>query len=191
VPRSAHPGLETTHRVNADPPPTSSSADKAKPKRARVGRRGPRRRKQPLPVIGWREWICFPDLGGGRVKAKVDTGARTSRLHAFDLRRVDRDGVPCAEFEIHPHQRSGGDAVSVVLPIVEERRIRSSNGRSELRPVVRVEIDLWGDPWTIELTLTRRDAMGFRMLLGREAVRGRATVDPGRSFRTGGQPRVL
>ena len=158
------------------------------PSAARTAARVRRGRKRTLPVIGWREWLRFPELGGLRMKVKVDTGARTSSLHAFDLRYVERDGVRCADFEIHPHQRSGRDAVRAVLPVVEERRVRSSNGRSEMRPVVRLDVDVWGDRWPIEVTLTRRDAMGFRMLLGREAVRGRATVDPGRSFLTGDRP---
>jgi hypothetical protein len=134
------------------------------------------------PTIGWREWVRLPDLGVDAIKVKVDTGARTSSLHAFGLREVKRDGVPYVSFSIHPEQKRAHPAVHLELPLLARRRVRDSGGKAELRPVVETVVELLGHRWPIELTLTRRDAMGFRMLLGRQAIRGRFTVDPGRSF---------
>lgn len=133
-------------------------------------------------IVGWREWIALPELGVDRVKAKIDTGARTSSLHAFGVRLEQRDEGTFASFEIHPEQRSTRGNVRVELPVVEERLVRSSSGHAERRPVVRTGVRLGAVTWPIELTLTRRDDMGFRMLLGREALRGRAVVDPARSY---------
>lgn len=138
--------------------------------------------KRAKRVLGWREWVRFPELGIDAVKAKVDTGARTSALHAFGLEEVDRDGQTYVCFEIHPEQRSSRPAIPVELPLVARRRIRDSGGRVEDRPVVEAVIELLGDRWPIEITLTHRDVMGFRMLLGRQAIRGRFVVDPGGSF---------
>ena len=156
----------------------------AEPARAagRAKRAGASRRRRPVTTIGWREWVALPDFGVPAVKVKVDTGARTSALHAFRLRTGTVDGVPVARFEIHPHQRNAADAVRVESPIVAWRRVRSSNGEIQDRPVIRTVISLGGVRWPIEVTLTNRDEMGFRMLLGRSAVRRRFVVDPGRSF---------
>jgi hypothetical protein len=136
------------------------------------------------PVIGWREWVSLPDLGVRWVKAKVDTGARSSSLHAWDV-EVDEAGA-VVRFAVHPLQADDDLAVPVVAPLVEERDVRSSNGDVERRPVVAVTAVVAGVAVPIELTLTARDEMGFRMLLGRTAVRRRFLVDPGRSFRGGG-----
>ena len=133
-------------------------------------------------VIGWREWVGLPELGVGPIKAKIDTGARTSALHAFQLETFDRAGQDWARFEIHPHQRSAADAVVVEAPIIEERRVRSSNGEVQHRPVIRTDIEIHGRRWPIDITLTNRDEMGFRMLIGRAAIRRQFVVDPGRSF---------
>jgi hypothetical protein len=133
-------------------------------------------------VIGWREWLSLPALGVPRIKAKVDTGARTSALHAFGLEIVERDGVELARFEIHPIQRSAELTVMAEVPVHGWREVRSSSGQLERRPVILTPATLMGLRWPIELTLTNRDQMGFRMLLGRQAVRRRFVVDPGRSF---------
>lgn len=150
----------------------------------------------PLPVIGWREWLALPDLGVARIKAKVDTGARSSALHAFDVRRFHRRGRQMVRFKVHPLQRDAVQAIDAEAELIEERLVRSSSGRQELRPVIRATVELMGQTWAIELTLADRDVMGFRMLLGRQAIRGRFVVDPGRSFRarrrrrkTAGEPR--
>ena len=152
----------------------------------------PRRKRMELPLdrlIGWREWIRFPDLGIESIKAKVDTGARTSSLHAFDLKEIPHDGGTRVRFTIHPEQRRLDPTVRVELPLVGRRRVRDSGGKAEMRPVVKADIELLGERWPIELTLTRRDVMGFRMLLGRQAIRGRFLVDPGGSFYGGKRPR--
>lgn len=134
------------------------------------------------PIIGWREWLRLPDLGVDHIKAKVDTGARTSSLHAFGLKEFERDGVPWVRFMIHAEQKSLHPAIPAELPLLARRRVRDSGGKTELRPVVETVVELMGYRWTIELTLTRRDSMGFRMLLGRQAIRRRFVVDPGSSF---------
>jgi hypothetical protein len=138
--------------------------------------------KRSKPTIGWREWCDLPDLGVNAVKAKVDTGARTSSLHAFAVEEVDRDGEPWVRFEVHPVQRSRERAAVVEAPLVEHRSVRPSTGAPELRPVIRTTLSLREHAWPIEITLTDRDVMGFRMLLGRHAVRQRFVVDPGRSY---------
>lgn len=141
-----------------------------------------RRPRQPPAIVGWREWVSLPEMSCIPVKAKIDTGARTSALHAFGLRILEREGGRVAAFELHPVQRSGADAARVECPVTAFRKVRSSNGRVETRPVVTTLVRLGETQWPIEVTLTSRDAMGFRMLLGRAAVRRRFLVDPGRSF---------
>lgn len=144
-----------------------------------------RRKTSPPDTLGWREWAGLPDLGIARIKVKLDTGARTSSLHAFGIEQFEREGVAMVRFEIHPHQRSSKDAVEVEAPVIDERWIRNSGGYRELRPVIETAIELGERSWSIELTLTRRDEMGFRMLLGRQALRTRVLVDSGRSYRAG------
>lgn len=142
----------------------------------------PKPEKPPLPVIGWREWVGLPGLGIERIKAKVDTGARSSSLHAFDLREFSRDGTAWVRFRVHPVQRRSDTTVEVEAPVLEQRAVRSSNGKVARRPVILAEVTLLGVTWPVELTLAGRDEMGFRMLLGREAFRRRFLVDAGRSF---------
>lgn len=140
--------------------------------------------RDPLPIIGWREWVALPDFGVERLKAKVDTGARTSALHAVHVERLRRRGKDLARFVLHPKQRDASLQVSVTAPVVDVRRVKSSNGHVELRPVIEARIRLLEEDWPIEITLTARDLMGFRMLLGRQALARRFTVDPSRSFLT-------
>lgn len=123
-----------------------------------------------------------PDLSPVPMKAKIDTGARTSTLHAFDLSIGARDGTPWAEFEIHPTQRSRAAASKVSCQVHTFKRVRSSTGHSERRPVIRTAIQIGEHAYEIDLTLTSRDEMGFRMLLGRAAIQRRFWVDPGLSF---------
>lgn len=141
-----------------------------------------------LPIIGWREWLGLPDLGIEQIKAKVDTGARSCSLHAMDLDIYRRSGREFVSFKVLPLQRTKTRAVRVRAPIVEHRTVRSSSGHESSRPVIRTTVHLLGQQWPIDLTLAARDEMGFRMLLGREAIRGRFLVDPQRSF-YGGQPK--
>lgn len=143
--------------------------------------------KKLIP-IGWREWARLPDLDVGWVKAKVDTGARSSSLHAFDLVHFERDGAPWVRFDVHPKQRKATDAVTVEAPLFDTRSVKSSSGVAETRPVIQTTLRLGGVERVIELTLTRRDDMGFRMLVGREALRGAFVVEPDRSFVAGTPP---
>jgi hypothetical protein len=141
-----------------------------------------------LPLIGWREWLALPALGIGAVKAKVDTGARSSALHAFDIELFQRDEQPMVRFRVHPWQRTNESVIEAEAPLAGQRLVRNSGGSESLRPVIVAEVELAGRRWPIELTLTSRDAMGFRMLLGREAVRRRFLVDGGRSYLLGKRP---
>lgn len=139
--------------------------------------------------IGWREWVALPDLGVTRIKAKIDTGARSSALHAFDLERFRRRGNHMVRFAIHTLQRSSKRVIIAEAEMMDERIVRSSNGVHALRPVILTRVELLGESWPIELTLASRDEMGFRMLLGRQAVRGRFLIDPGRSYLAGRPPK--
>ncbi len=141
-----------------------------------------------IETIGWREWVALPDLGIPSIKVKVDTGARSSALHAFDVETIRRGRREMVRFKVHPLQRDSVATVEAEAELVEHRTVRSSGGHATLRPVIRTDVSFQGRVWPIELTLVSRDEMGFRMLLGRQAVRGRFLVDPGRSF-FGGRPR--
>lgn len=131
--------------------------------------------------------MVLPEWGIAHVKAKIDTGARTSALHAFDIEIFEREGDSWARFALHPWQRSGEDSVVVEAAVLDHRHIRSSSGAAHLRPVVETTIVLAGEARTVEMTLTRRDEMGFRMLIGRQALTPRYVVDPGKSY-LGGRP---
>ena len=141
-----------------------------------------RSRPKARTVIGWREWIELPELCATPLKAKIDTGARTSALHAFDLKLTETADGTVASFVLQPVQRSSAGAVHVEWPILGFRRVRSSNGRVETRPLIVVNARIRRVEWPIEMTLASRDEMGFRMLLGRSALRRRFLVDPSRSF---------
>lgn len=145
---------------------------------------------EPTPV-GWREWVALPEWGVPAIKAKIDTGARTSALHAFDIEGISRDGGRWVRFAIHPWQGSPADMVTVEAPLVERRQVRTSSGAARVRPVVHTVVELAGVAVPIEVTLTRRDEMGFRMLIGRQALRRRFLVDPARSYLGGRPPREV
>jgi hypothetical protein len=137
------------------------------------------------PVIGWREWVALPDLGIPAIKVKNDTGARSSALHAFDIRtRVDA-GEPWVEFRVHPLQRDSRVTVRARARLLGERWIRSSSGKETLRAVIETRMVLGERWWPIEVTLVQRDLMGFRMLVGRQALRRRLVVSPSRSYVAG------
>lgn len=136
------------------------------------------------PVIGWREWICLPDLHIGKIKAKVDTGARTSALHAFALQPFVENGVDKIRFDIHPFQHDTDNVISCVADVVDRRPVTDSGGHTEERFVIQTPITIAGQTWSIEITLTERENMLFRMLLGRSALRRRFIVNPARSFVT-------
>ncbi|MBN2340969.1 MAG: ATP-dependent zinc protease [Deltaproteobacteria bacterium] len=139
-------------------------------------------KKRAKKTTGWREWVSLPELEIPKIKAKVDTGARSSTLHAVHLRYQETASGTDVLFEVHTHQRNIRDSVHCRAKVLEFREIKSSNGHVEKRPVIVTSVELLGEHWSIEVTLTNRSSMGFRMLLGRESLRKRFLVDPGHSF---------
>lgn len=140
-------------------------------------------------VLGWREWITLPQLGIPWLKAKVDTGARTSALHAFRIDSFTEGGAPWIQFQLHPVQHDTGAIIVCRAPVLERRWVTDSGGHRQKRPVIATDVALGGEVWPIELTLTQRDTMRFRMLLGRTALKGRFTIDPDLSYCLGGKPK--
>lgn len=142
----------------------------------------------PTIVAGWREWVSLPGIDVEWIKAKLDSGARSSAIHAFDIHEFPRDDEPWVRFSIHPWQRSGDDSVDVELPIHDRRHVKSSTGHVQERYVVLMDVTLVERTVTAEVTLTSRDQMGFRMLIGREALRQGYLIDSRRSY-LGGRPK--
>ncbi len=141
--------------------------------------------KQKLIPIGWREWLSLPELGIQHIKAKVDTGARTSALHAFALETFSEKGKSLVRFGIHPLQKNTEFELWCTAEVIDERMVSDSGGHQEKRYVIKTFAQLDKVRWPIEMTLTNRDSMKFRMLLGRTALAGRFTVDPGASYLCG------
>ncbi len=155
-----------------------------KTERSFTKRRPLKRKVKPTrTVIGWREWVGLPDLGLSQIKAKVDTGARTSTLHAYDVTPFTKDNAQYVRFKVHPIQRKKEPEFECTAVVIDQRHITNSGGKPSERYVIRTTLWLGEKRWPIELTLTNRDEMGFRLLLGRQAVRRRYVVDPGRSFK--------
>jgi hypothetical protein len=138
--------------------------------------------KRERQIIGWREWVAMPDLGVTEVKAKVDTGADNSSLHAFNIERFSDNGFEKVRFEIHPRQRKKRPSIECLAEVVGERRVKNPGGRAEVRPVIRTTLIVAGQELEALVNLTTRDEMTFRMLLGRRTVRQHFVVDPGRSY---------
>jgi len=129
-------------------------------------------------VVGWREWVALPQLGLPALEAKVDTGAKTSALHAFAMDVFEEGGRRRVCFGVHPLREDEDLEVFACADVVDERIIVSSNGHEEHRVVIRSLLELGGQTWPVELTLTDRRSMRYRMLLGRQAMRSRLVVDP-------------
>jgi hypothetical protein len=136
-------------------------------------------------IIGWREWLTLPDLGIRAIKAKIDTGARTSALHTFGLDPFEEGGILKVKFGVHPLQRRKDVEVHCVADVVDRRRVTSSDGQSERRYVIRTTVAMGKLRWPIELSLTSRKSMRFRMLIGRGAISKLVLVDPAKSYLSG------
>ncbi len=136
-------------------------------------------------ALGWREWLALPELDIGRIKAKVDTGARTSCLHTFRTEPYTLDGERRVKFWVHPEQHNLHHVVECDAVVIDERTVSDSGGHREQRLVIETPVCVGDNVWPIEMTLTNRDSMRFRMLLGRTAMAGRCTVLPEASYLAG------
>lgn len=132
----------------------------------------------------------LPDLGVDEIKAKVDTGADNSSLHAFDIERFSRNGVTMVRFEIHPRQRKRRPSIPCEAEVVGEKKVKNPGGRTEIRPIIMTRLVVAGKEIEARVNLTTRDEMTFRMLLGRRTIRHNFLIDPGRSY-LGGRPAKL
>jgi hypothetical protein len=147
------------------------------PPASRVARR--------LHTLGWREWVALPDLEIAAVKAKLDTGARSSALHAFFVERFREGSEERVRFGMHPLQNRSDPEVICEADLLDEREVVDSGGHREVRCFIRTRVSLAGETWEIEASLTDRETMRYRMLLGRRALAGRAVVDPSLSYLAG------
>lgn len=149
------------------------------------------KKSDKLLTFGWREWVSLPELGIPRIKAKVDTGARTSALHAFEVRPYSENERDRVEFRMHPEQKDNTSVVTCTADVLDKRVVTDSGGHREERFVIRTELKIGAYHWPIEATLTARDDMLFRMLIGRTALKGRAIVNPSRSYVVGKKKKGL
>jgi len=142
----------------------------------------------PQITVGWREWCSLPELGLTHIKAKVDTGAKTSCLHAFSVEPFTKDNEQWVRFGMHPNQHDSDEEIFCETKVLDERNVTDSGGHKEKRYVICTQLKIDGQQWPIELTLTNRDTMLFRMLLGRTAMKRKIIVNPGKSYMLGKPP---
>ncbi|TMO48167.1 ATP-dependent zinc protease family protein [Pseudoalteromonas ruthenica] len=135
-------------------------------------------------TVGWREWLALPELGIDKIKAKVDTGARTSCIHAFRVEEFIQEEQVWVRFWVHPIQDDNNTEIQCQAKVIDQRTVTDSGGHQEQRYVIQTQLLIGGQQWPIEATLTNRDTMKFRMLLGRTAMAGRIVVDPELSYQT-------
>lgn len=140
-------------------------------------------------IVGSEEWCGLPELGIPAIKARVDSGAKTSALHAYNIKGFRRGGRRYVRFDAHPLQGNRRPTIPCEAEVIGRRIVKSSNGVASKRYVIRTPMTLGDRTWTIEVTLANRDSMGYRMLLGREAMRDRVLVDPGVETRLGDKTR--
>ena len=147
-------------------------------------------KKNSKKIIGWKEWVSLECLGLPAIKGKIDTGAKTSALHAFNIENFYIEDVEYVKFEIHPLQKNKSLARTCVARVIDQRMVSDSGGKKEKRFVIKSDISIGDAKLRIELTLTNRDSMAFRMLLGREAVKqAKMLVDVSKSFLQGKKKR--
>ena len=145
----------------------------------------PTTHRTPVITIGWREWLVLPDLGIPAIKAKIDTGARSSSLHAHFIEKFEAGGKQRIKFKVRPLRKRKNIEFICVADLLDVRRVKDSGGHTEQRYFIRTKAVLAGHCWTIDISLTSRKDMLFRMLLGRNALADHFTIDPGRSYTTG------
>ena len=136
-------------------------------------------------TVGWREWVLLPELGLPAIKAKIDTGARTSCLHAFSVEPFEKEGKEWVRFGIHPHQDDTETEIFCEAEVIDKRMVTDSGGHKEERFVISSDLMLADQRWPVEITLTNRDTMLFRMLIGRTAMENKIMVNPAKSFLLG------
>ena len=143
---------------------------------------------QKLLTIGWREWVALPDVGIAAIKAKIDSGARTSCLHTADYEIFQKDGVDWVRFTVHPIKRHNEVETHAEAEVVDYRIVRDSGGHEEKRPFIRTNLHIADQIWPIEFSLSNRENMKFRMLLGRTGMAQRAVIDCSKSYLTKSKP---
>jgi len=138
-----------------------------------------------FPILGWNEWVSLPGLNVPKIKCKVDTGARTSALHTFYVEEFEENSIHRVRFGLHPDQNKTDREIHCVADVVDTRNVTDSGGHTESRIVIVTPVIIGNQSWPIEVTLTNRDSMRYRMLLGRAAIEDNFVVDAGATMLMG------